>query len=157
MSQTQWKERPTVQVDNGQVRARRHERLAHDQAQAARAAGHHADLVLQRKRRQRALEVHAAAALHHGRARHLGVGRVLDHQPVVGARERAFVCAGRPLRRVGGGLFLAVVILQARGRGGQRAGVEVEGERRARANGWAGCCLAGSAEGLASRRGEEGH
>lgn len=85
--------RLTVHVNNGQVSARDHHALAHDQPQASRTAGDDADVTLEREGGQGWVDLEACAAgADDGlRTRELVVLGVLDGDAVIGAGELARV------------------------------------------------------------------
>lgn len=145
----------TVQVDNGQVRARGHQGLTHDQTKTTSTTRHDADLVLQRKRGKRALEVQPTTALHDRTTRHFMVLGIFNDDILVGTGEGALVVSGFPSRRVrGGGTEFGIVlhIVEADGRGRQRARVDPQRRPTSPSNGSWTRDLADGPEGLASSR-----
>jgi len=114
----------TVQVDDCQIGAGSNQCLAHDQSQTAGAAGHDADLVLEGKLSQGALEVHTTTTLDNRLCGVLAVRRVLDLNAVIGTGEFALVITGGALLGVAGGgenKVLVRVLLCADGCEGERA------------------------------------
>lgn len=131
----------TVQVDDRQVGARSNQTLAHDQTQTASTTRHDANLVLEGKLSQGALEMHPTAALDNGLGGILAVRRVLDLNAVIGTGKFSLMLAGGALLgAVGGGengILVWVIFLGADG---------CEGERADRANCWGNESCAGAVE-----------
>lgn len=101
----------TVQINDGQIRARGNQTLTHDETQSTSTAGYHAHLILKRELGEGALEVHPASTLGHRLGRHLVIGGIFDVNTLICASELALMfsrgsfwglCGGSEKRVLGG-------------------------------------------------------
>lgn len=115
----------TVQVNNGQIRARSNQSLAHDETQPTSTTRHNANLGFERELSQCAFKMHPTPALNNGLGGILAVRWVWNLNAVIGSREFTLMFAGGAfLGEVGGGedgVFIRVFFVCANGCDGEWA------------------------------------